>query len=100
MLKSSFYTVAFDFFGPSLVIMIPRIVELQGPIMTHMHVNGYSFALLLLIATYLVKAKIHTLSQISLSGLSTVCYKTTLNTGSVGWAGAVPPTYKLGKLLS
>ena len=34
----------------------------------------------------------NTLSPISLSGLSTVRYKTTLNTGSVGWAGAAPPT--------
>ena len=41
-----------------------------------------------------------TLSPISLSGLSTVRYKTTLNTGSVGRAGDAPPTYKLGKFLS
>ena len=41
-----------------------------------------------------------TLSPISVSGLSTVCYKTTLNTGRVGWAGAAPPTYKFGKFLS
>ena len=41
-----------------------------------------------------------TLSPISLSGLSTVRYKTTQNTGSVGRAGAAPPTYKLGKFLS
>ena len=39
----------------------------------------------------------NTLSPISLSGLSTVRYKTILNTGSVGWAGAAPPNYKLGK---
>ena len=43
---------------------------------------------------------IHTLSPISVSGLSTVRYKTTLNKGSVGRAGATPPTYKLGKFLS
>ena len=42
----------------------------------------------------------HTLSPISLSGLSTIRYKTTLNTGSVGWAGAAPPTCELGKFLS
>ena len=42
----------------------------------------------------------HTLSPISLSGLSSVRYKTTQNTGSVGRAGAAPPTYKLGKFLS
>ena len=41
-----------------------------------------------------------TLCPISVSGLSTVRYKTTLNTGSVGWAGAAPPTYKFGKFLS
>ena len=35
----------------------------------------------------------HTFSTISVSGLSTVRYKTTLNTGSVGRAGAAPPTY-------
>ena len=40
------------------------------------------------------------LSPISLSGLSTVCYKTTQNTGSVGRAGAAPPTCELGKFLS
>ena len=43
---------------------------------------------------------IYTLSLKSLSGHSSVCYKTSLNTGSVGWAGAAPPTYKLGKFLS
>ena len=43
---------------------------------------------------------LYTLSPISLSGLSTVRYKTTQNTGSVGRAGAAPPTYKLGKFLS
>ena len=42
----------------------------------------------------------YTLSPISLSGLSTIRYKTTLNTGSVGWAGAAPPTCELGKFLS
>ena len=36
----------------------------------------------------------------SLSGLSFVRYKTTLNIGSVGWAGAAPPTYKLRKFLA
>ena len=39
-------------------------------------------------------------NQISVSGLLTVCYKTILNTGSVGWAEAAPPTYKFGKFLS
>ena len=43
---------------------------------------------------------IHTLCPISVSGLSTVRYKTILNAGSVGWAVAAPPTYKLGKFLS
>ena len=37
--------------------------------------------------------QIYTLSPISVSGLSTVRYKTILNTGSVEWAGAAPPTY-------
>ena len=46
---------------------------------------------------YLMK---YTLCPISVSGLSTVRYKTTQNTGSVGRAGAAPPTYKLGKFLS
>ena len=43
---------------------------------------------------------IHTLSLKSLSGRSSVCYKTTLNTGSVGRAVAAPPTSKLGTFLS
>ena len=43
---------------------------------------------------------VRTLSPISLSGLSSVRYKTTQNTGSVGRAGAAPPTYKLGKFLT
>ena len=43
---------------------------------------------------------LHTLSPINVSGLSTVRYKTTLNSGSVGWAGATPLTYKFGKFLS
>ena len=43
---------------------------------------------------------IHTLCPISLSGLSSVRYKTTQNTGSVGRAGAATPTYKLRKFLS
>ena len=47
-----------------------------------------------------IEIKWYTLSPISVSGFSTVCYKTILNTGSVGWAGAPPPTYKLGKFLS
>ena len=45
-------------------------------------------------------ALICTLSLKSLSGHSSVCYKTSLNTGGVGWAGAAPPTSKLGKFLS
>ena len=43
---------------------------------------------------------IHTLSLKSLSGLSSVCYKTTLNIGGVGWDGAAPSTSKLGTFLS
>ena len=42
---------------------------------------------------------LHTLSLKSLSGLSSVCYKTTLITGGVGFAGAGPPTSKLGTFL-
>ena len=42
----------------------------------------------------------HTLSLKSLSGHSSVCYKTSLNTGGVGQAGAAPPTSKLEKFLS
>ena len=38
----------------------------------------------------------NTLSPVSLSGLSTVRYKTTLNTGSVRRAGVAPPTYLPG----
>ena len=41
-----------------------------------------------------------TLSLKSLSGLSSVSYKTTLNTGSMEWAASDPSTYKLGKFLS
>ena len=41
-----------------------------------------------------------TLSLKSLSGHSSVCYKTSLNTGGVGQAGAAPPTSKLEKFLS
>ena len=41
-----------------------------------------------------------TLSLKSLSGHSSVCYKTTLNTGGVGQAGAAHPTSKLGTFLS
>ena len=48
----------------------------------------------------LKKYNISTLYLKSLSGHSSVCYKTSLNTGGVGWAGAVPPTSKLGKFLS
>ena len=40
-----------------------------------------------------------TLSLISISGLSSVCYKTTLTTGGVGVARAGPLTSKLGTLL-
>ena len=42
----------------------------------------------------------HTLSLKSLSGHSSVCYKTSLNTGVVGQTGAAPPTSKLEKFLS
>ena len=42
----------------------------------------------------------YTLSLKSLSGHSSVCYKTSLNTGGVGRAGAAPPTSNLGKFLS
>ena len=42
----------------------------------------------------------YTLSLKSLSGHSSVCYKTSLNTGGVGQAGAAPPTSKLEKFLS
>ena len=52
------------------------------------------------INTFPCLLKVRTLSPISLSGLSTIRYKTTLNTGSVGWAGAAPPTCELGKFLS
>ena len=43
---------------------------------------------------------VHTLSLKSLSGHSSVCYKTSLNTGVVGQTGAAPPTSKLEKFLS
>ena len=43
---------------------------------------------------------IHTLSLKSLSGLSSVCYKTTQITGGVGGNGAASPTSKLGTFLS
>ena len=43
---------------------------------------------------------IHTLSLKSLSGLSSVCYKTTQIAGGVGGNGAAPPTSKLGTFLS
>ena len=36
----------------------------------------------------------------NLSGHSSVCYKTSLNTGGVGQAGNAPPTSKLEKFLS
>ena len=42
----------------------------------------------------------HTLSLKSLSGLSSVCYKTTKIAGGVGGTGAAPPTSKLGTFLS
>ena len=41
----------------------------------------------------------YTLSLKSLSGLSSVFYKTTLITGGVGGAVAGPPTSKLGTIL-
>ena len=42
--------------------------------------------------------KVYTLYLKSLSGHSSVCYKTSLNTaGGVGQAGAAPPTSKLEK---
>ena len=43
---------------------------------------------------------VYTLSLKSLSSHSAVYYKTTLNTGGVGWAGAAPATSKLGTILS
>ena len=42
---------------------------------------------------------VYTLSLKSLSLLLSVCYKTTQTTGSVGVAGACPPTSELGKFL-
>ena len=42
---------------------------------------------------------VRTLSLKSLSGLSSVCYKTTLIPSAVGWAGAGPPTSKLRTFL-
>ena len=49
---------------------------------------------------FFIVIDIHTLSLKSLSGHSSVCYKTGLNTGGVGQAGAAPPTSKLEKFLS
>ena len=43
---------------------------------------------------------IDTLSQKSLSGLSSVCYKTIQIAGGVGGTGTAPPTSKLGTFLS
>ena len=43
---------------------------------------------------------LHTLSLKSLSVHSSVCYKTSLNSGGMGQAGAAPPTSKLEKFLS
>ena len=43
---------------------------------------------------------IRTLYLKSLSGLSSVCYKTTQIAGGVGGNGAAPPTSKLGTFLS
>ena len=43
---------------------------------------------------------LHTLSPKSLSGLSSVCYKTTQIAGGVGGNGAAPSTPKLGTFLS
>ena len=43
---------------------------------------------------------VYTLSPISLSGHSSVCYKTTQNRGGVGRTGTAPPTSKLGTFLS
>ena len=42
----------------------------------------------------------HTLYLKCLSGHSSVCYKTTQNTGGVGRTGTAPPTSKLGTFLS
>ena len=46
------------------------------------------------------RSVLSTLSLKSLSGHLSVCYKTSLNTGGVGQAGAAPPTSKLEKFLS
>ena len=43
---------------------------------------------------------VRTLYLKSLSGLSSVCYKTTQIAGGVGGNGAAPPTSKLGTFLS
>ena len=43
---------------------------------------------------------LHTLSLKSLSGHSSVCYKSTQIAGGVGGNGAAPPTSKLGTFLS
>ena len=44
--------------------------------------------------------KIYTLSLKSLFSHLSVSYKTTLNTGGVGWTGAALPTFKLRTILS
>ena len=63
--------------------------------MPHLIVLLFSCAL----GTKYVKLKPCTLSQNSLSGLSSLCYKTTLITGGVGGTGVGPPTFKLGTFL-
>ena len=50
--------------------------------------------------TVVLHKNTNTLSLKSLSGHSSVCYKTTVNAGSVGRAGATPRTSKLGTYLS
>ena len=62
-------------------------------------VFGHPFTPLVHLFVLVFISQIHTLSLISLSGLSSVCYKTTLTTGGVGVARAGPPTSKLGTLL-
>ena len=52
------------------------------------------------VSDFLNAVYVHTLSLKSLSGHSSVCYKTSLNTGGVGQAGAAPPTSKLETFLS
>ena len=52
------------------------------------------------ISAFKSSKQIYTLSLISLSGLSSVCYKTTQIAGGVRGTGAAPPTSKLRTFLS